>query len=614
MKRRLDTSAPIPLPAIVHWKVDHYAALIKQVGDSYLVKDPTFGDDLLITAAALNAESSGYFLLPAEPVPAGWTDVALDEAKKIWGKGLDNKSNPNAQGPGNDGTPPNGPGGPGGPGGPPCPGMARSSVYLMLVSLSLVDTPVGYTPPRGPAVYFTARYNQRDVFQPTSFTYSHLGPKWTFDWLSYITDSGPAIEEPSVNRYQAGGGVKVSSNYNPTNQTYAPDLTGSGLVRTGPDSYERRNPDGSKEIYDYPDGTVSGPRKVFLTKIIDARGQELSYTYNNNRLIAVTDALGQVTTIQHASDTIGNAGYYRIVGVTDPYGRSATFEYNSVGRLKKITDTIGITSEFLYGSNDFINTLITPYGTTVFEAGETAEGFDHMRWCETTDPQGAKERVEMWRNKVGFGAGEPAPTGFTSVYLNFRNTFFWNKKQMMEGAGDYSKATVYHWLHSYNGYDGTSGIKESMKQPLENRVWFSYPGQYSQWTAGLKQQPSKIARVLDNGHSQIVQMDYNDLNNVTKTVDPLGRTTVYEYATNQVDLLRVKQKNGSNYEQLAAYTYNSQHLPLTVTDASGQVTTFGYNSDGQITSTDYPGTALSNTTYVYDDAPKIMCSLPGSPA
>ena len=43
--------------------------------------------------------------------------------------------------------------------------MAVSAVHLMLVSLNLTDEPVGYTPPLGPAVDFTVRYNQRDAFQ-----------------------------------------------------------------------------------------------------------------------------------------------------------------------------------------------------------------------------------------------------------------------------------------------------------------------------------------------------------------------------------------------------------------------------------------------------------------
>lgn len=42
------------------------------------------------------------------------------------------------------------------------------------------------------------------------------------------------------------------------------------------------------------------------------------------------------------------------------------------------------------------------------------------------------------------------------------------------------------------------------------------------------------------------------------------------YAANGIDLLTVEQKNGAGYDLLETRTYNSQHEPLTITDASGQ--------------------------------------------
>jgi hypothetical protein len=36
----------------------------------------------------------------------------------------------------------------------------------MVVSLNILDTPVWYTPPRGPAPRFTVTYSQREAHQP----------------------------------------------------------------------------------------------------------------------------------------------------------------------------------------------------------------------------------------------------------------------------------------------------------------------------------------------------------------------------------------------------------------------------------------------------------------
>jgi YD repeat-containing protein len=62
----------------------------------------------------------------------------------------------------------------------------------------------------------------------------------------------------------------------------------------------------------------------------------------------------------------------------------------------------------------------------------------------------------------------------------------------------------------------------------------------------------------------------------------VGRITAYSYASNGLDLLTVRNTTGGANDLLAQYTYNSQHKPLTVSDASGRTTTFTYNSAGQI--------------------------------
>src|SRR5205085_5226577 len=44
-----NASLPFVVPSVVHWKVGHYAAIVRQVGDRYLVEDPTFGNNVWAT-------------------------------------------------------------------------------------------------------------------------------------------------------------------------------------------------------------------------------------------------------------------------------------------------------------------------------------------------------------------------------------------------------------------------------------------------------------------------------------------------------------------------------------------------------------------------------------
>ncbi|PYL40079.1 MAG: type IV secretion protein Rhs, partial [Verrucomicrobia bacterium] len=154
--------------------------------------------------------------------------------------------------------------------------MARYTAHSMLASLNIEDTPIGYTPPRGPAINFTVTYNQRDTQQPQTFSYSNLGPKWTFNWLSYVTDD-PNNASANALVFVPGGGAETYSGFDSGSQSYLPDPQSHAvLVRTSPAGYEKRFPDGSKQIFNLGDGATSYPRKIFMTQTIDSAGNSVT--------------------------------------------------------------------------------------------------------------------------------------------------------------------------------------------------------------------------------------------------------------------------------------------------------------------------------------------------
>jgi len=637
----------IILPAVVHWKVGHYAALLKEVNGRYEVQDPTFGDEIWVSPAVLDAEASGYFLVPAGELPRGWRSVSGEEGTTVWGKGNTGKNNPAAtwlNGPwaGGNNSPWNfpppwwNPWDPNPPGTPPTwwpptpqtpPCMAQYSMQAMLISLHVWDTPVGYTPPRGPDVHFQVEYNQREAFQPSTFSYSNLGQKWTFNWLSYITDD-PNHPGNTVTCYLEGSGTETYTGFNITNQSYAlqPD-THDILTLTSSNSYVRQMPDGTRQIYAKPDGSTVYPRNIFLTQVVDPVGNTLTFMYDSNsRLVAATDALGQVTTISYGSTNISSPLFYQITQVTDPFGRYAAFSYNASYQLTNITDIIGISSQFAYGLSDsgtydFINSMTTPYGTTTFAEGTNALNGRSL-WLQATDPQGQTERME-YDDVLSTGAisdyGKTPPTTIAAndpapSYLTARNSFFWDKKAMQLYPGDFTKARLYHWLHT-SDLNICSDTEESVKGPLEGRIWYTYLGQATNDTyqQGTNNSPATVARVLDDGTSQISQYQYNGFGNVTRYIDPAGRVTIYNYATNLVDVLSIQQQVGTNFVTLNSYTYSTNHLKLTSVDAASQTNFFGYNAFGELIATT---NALGQASTMAYDAngylTNVTGSLPGS--
>ena len=601
----------IVTPCVVNWKVGHFAAILRREGDKYLVADPTFGEQLWVSAETIDAEASGYFLIPVGKLPGGWKAVTRSEGSRIWGAGTTPNTDPNNTKPcdtkaGGTGTCSN------------CPGMARYSFHAATASLNIVDTPLFYSsPPRGPSVSLTVTYNHRDANQPAgSFPFSNLGPKWTFNWLSFIIDdSNNPYTYPKL--YVQGGGGETYKNYHPADGTYDPGLYSQAvLVRVSGTIYERRLPDGSKETFDRPDTTVGSGRRVFLTRITDPAGNSINFTYDANfRVTQVIDAVGQTTNLYYA-DPID---IRRITSVEDPFHRVATFEYfPNAGRLKKITDMRGLTSEFTYGTGlkaDFITSLTTPYGTTNFQYDDYSTDPNHLaprtRWLQGTDPLGGIERVdfnERTDNGIPNAVPDPIPCGLynRNSVMYARNTFFWSKKAMTQisqscrdtpsscGANDYSKAQLFHWLHTNEGL--SSGIIESEKKPLEARIWYNYPGQpqcpdqgccpspynNSNSYEGTSNRPTKAGRVLDDGTTQLYQYEYNATGKVTRETDPVRRVVTYVYDPNNIDLLQIRQTTGGANELVRSFVYNSQHEPLTDTDAAGQTTTYSYNDYGQV--------------------------------
>jgi RHS repeat-associated protein len=617
MAKRSPGSAVIT-PAVIHWKVGHFAAAVANKNGLIQLHDPTFGGDVWVTQLALDSEADGYSLVKSGSLPSGWTSVEAAEGDTVWGKGPPSTSNPNDNAGPTPCTKPNGCNGSGanssGGGGssgtpqqssnppapsppspsptqpssspstpPTSPGMASYSIYEMEASLSIQDTPVYYTPAYGPPVQFTISYSQREANQPSTFNYSNLGPLWTFSFLTYITDN-PQNQQANVTQYLSGGGT-LTYTYDTSISGFDPQIQNLGqLTRLSSSSYQLVLPDGSKQIFSAP-GTGTTSRNVYLTQTVDPYGNTLTFNYDSTyRMTSVVDALGHATTISYESNNVNSLpAYYQIASVTEYYGRSATFTYDSNGNLSSSTDMIGMTSNFYY-TNGVMSSMKTPYGTTTFNVGQNGL----IRWVDVTDPMGGRERVETWVD------GNPLPSlnqltnvpaGTNNTYLMYRNTFHWTKKEWLAAPGDYNAAEITHWLHEPS-VTTMSDVVESYKAPLENRVCYLYPNQtQGSWIMGSSTQPSATLQLLpDNSTTRGTYTTYNAQGNLLQSEDPFGRYMTYVYATNGIDLTDVYQGSSTSGDHIAHYTYYpNSHLVHVATDAAGQTTTYSYNmSTGQL--------------------------------
>ncbi len=609
--------APLVVPAVVHWQVGHFAAIVETRAGRYRVKDPTFGNETWMTTDAIDAESSGYFLIPKGPLHAGYRPVDEREGSGAMGKGQSGMTDPDETGPEDDSN---------GGDTEDC-AMATYKFHTLLASLSVSDTPVRYAMARGPEVAFKVTYNQREAGQPIAPQTTGFGPNWVSTWTSYLEDN-PAAPSANVKLRQRGGGGGVFSSYSALTQTFALHGESASLLRRlTAHTYVREYANGAKDFYEHSIGTKGPMRRVFLSRVVDAQGNQVALHYDPTlptRLLSIVDAVGLTTSLfyEHAGAP------FLVTKIEDPFGRAAIFSYADVAgatRLASIEDAFQIVSSFGYDAAGGMTRLTTPYGTTTFARSPLKIARSHalIRSIEATDPQGNKERIEYnldarqtGVSRVSGAPGELLPDSgrvkFATSDLDNRNSFYWGKQQMRAAPGDYRAAHLYHWVQP-NSTDVAMSILESEKPPLEGRIWYNYPGQAAPHIQGTLARPSVVGRVVVDAagarHTQATTFAYNTLGNLTRFVDPLGRETEVLYATNEIDVVEVRQKAGLQggqavWQTLRRMTYDPEaaHRPGSITDAAGQTTRYEYDQHGQLARVVNPLGEVIQYTYETDPA------------
>lgn len=625
-------SPEIPVPSVIHWDFNHYSAITERDGDLYRVKDFHLKVDTWVSLDALNQQSSGYFAVEGTvPVPAGYTAVEDAEAKTVFGRhcthGRDDEGDDCGGGGNKDDC-----------------AMATYSFRLLNPGLELFDTPISYTPPFGPEIKFQLNYDQRSSVIPDLQDHGNFGPRWTYDYLTYIDLVGSGTPASSV-EVVFGNGSYYRYSYNTQTGTYGtafadrPRLDYITAGSGGP-AYQMTYSDGSVRIYAQSDAT--SPSRFYLTEIVDPQGNAVSVQYDANlRITGIIDALGQTTNLSYTPQAGDNVptDTNKIRSITDPFGRTALFKYTTSGQLFQIIDPEGIVSEFSYTSGDLVDAFTTPYGTWTINWGTVPNTTGNVNglFLEVTDPYGDKERVEQFdANTTQYNPSASELLAPSSVNvdgqsvafypknndLNWRNTFYWDKQQMRYHAGDYSKAVVYNWLAESNTITGVLG---SMKQPEEGRVWYNYWNVDSSGnlvphtnphSPGQIKAPAKIVRAVENENGvvswRMTQNEYDPtFGNLTKTIDPLGRQMVFEYnpsgtvpgAVTGIDLTAVKVETSPGvYETMVSYSNFVENLPQTVNEASGTTTSYQYNAEGQVTQiTVVKGGNSETTKFIYDE-------------
>lgn len=588
---RRPTGSEVVIPSVVHWKQNHYAALLGRTNSFVLVSDPTFGDPRWMPLDVVNQEASGAFLVPKESLPLSWERIPLPEASAIRGKGLPNniKDEPDKgceRGfSGEDEC-------------PPCKGMPVWWVSEPYISLFIADEPLLYRTSTGEERRFRITYKQRDTRPNPSGGYNGgyvRNTGWNHTWNSFarITGEFPTptpifgnfrtvVYLPNGGELQFMGGQAFDPASGTRLETVNPNQASLvNSLENGLAGLRLIKADGSQTIFgagvalnvilgDYP------RVEFWWTREIDRDGQQTRLNYEAAgagalRLKEVVDYDGRTNFFRYSTS-------HKLTEVENPYGKKATFTYNANGWLTNIVDAEGITSKLTYYTNGYPQTLITPYGTSSFvyleqvEAGQGNFGGHDLvsRAITATEPTGAKH-LYLYRYQASFlsdtvPSGErPQSTPLNTLdfgisgtnslqYVSLRNSFYWGPRQYgllgttvvtNLNSTDYRWARRKHWLQDTNELY-LSGQLSFVQDPAPDaltdglKIFYDYPGKVYANRVGTNPIPHVQAWRIPNGPTYYEYKRFNEYGQMTNWVTTYTktdgsvatRTNIWQYSAN----------------------------------------------------------------------------------
>ncbi len=467
-------------------------------------------------------------------------------------------------------------------------GAPSWGVNMVNMNLYVLDTPLWYSTPVGPAVFCNLSYNSAEP----ATGHELFGNKWLFRYSSFLeVDSTTGIVTVTM-----ATGRKLFYPANTSGGYDQPYKVNTPLVKLGDNHFELRFLDGRVYVYSHH---VSAQLKTYVTEIRDAHGQSLSLSYSNDRLATITDAQTRATTLQYNA-----AGL--VEQIQDPFGRAASFTYDADRNLASITDMGGYGTNLEYDAvSGLLTALVNNGGRTEFytepadrlgliqDYPEPGSYMSDSHRITVTLADGSRE--EYYYNGNGGYGWYVAPEQYVEYYGPEKNNFFDAEK------------TIYQFTSTSKGYGEAIS---SISGPTGEKKILSID-----YISG------RITSVSDAA-GNTTRYTYNDNGKVLTKTTPGDRVITYAYDANNIDLLTITTGLGTitntynAYHQLTSKTdrldrtttfqYNSYGQLTTVTDPLSVDTLFTYNSDQQLISTSREGAILSSATY--DPVGRVLTS------
>lgn len=351
--------------------------------------------------------------------------------------------------------------------------------------------------------------------------------------------------------------------------TYVPASGGGYVTPSGMNAQLRKESDGTFTLtFDSSEDKWRFTAQGWLTSQADRNGNANTYHYNpNGTLASIVDSQGRVTTV--ASDTDG-----LVKQIIDPTGTDvATYEYNGNGQLTSFVDRNGNTVELTWDAAWNLTSITDPSGNVYCFAYDSSD-----RVTKVSVPNSAGDLDTTFEYRSG-NTVERDPKGNATTYH-------------FDGEGRQTKAV------------DALGHEQAQSWTANSDIQTTTDGMGNQGERRYDPLNNMIGTKLPTGATNAI--GYTSAahpHSPTSLKDPAGRELTREY-DGPGNLTKVRSVGLNADLDVRTYNYPKGTL-ATAKDGNGNVTSFGYDAAGNLTSVT-PPSPMGVTRYQYDSLSRIV--------
>jgi RHS repeat-associated protein len=425
-------------------------------------------------------------------------------------------------------------------------------------------------PAPGFQVEISRTYNSKNIRQTL------IGRGWTFGFEGTVTDRGDSVEvslpNGSYHVFQKEGDKYIGEG---TRASFTKNVDGVDILTT-------------TDQYKYGFNITTG-KMIYME---DKNANRIVLSYGGSKLEKITDTVGREYKLTYNANSF-------LEKVTDPAGRTVQYSYNSDNLLTKVTDPEGNAYQYTYDSSKFLAKQIDQKGYTFQQLKYDHDmGNSENKVVESTDAVGQTYTYEY----------DMGNTKTTITSKDNRKWTYWFDAYMYTIKTQDPDGKYTYTEYDYTYHNKYYGDVVAYVDRNGNRTVYEYEKIDEKSTGNV----IKITNP-DYGYKSY---SYDNYNNVIKEINEVGNKIYYIYDSTGANLLKKVQPLNGTDEYIAGlsndvnfaitnYTYytksssgcNVAGLSKTVTDPENNVTTYGYDSYGNIASVTNPTGKATHYTY-----------------